>query len=247
MRGFIGFAIFAAALAAASPARTDGALTPDQERAVKTLVRDYLLTHPEIVGAAIEALRKRREDAKRDDELATLAAHRSELLHDRDSPVGGNLRGDVTVVEFFDYGCGVCKRVHPIMARLMEGDRGIRRVYKEWPILGPESVFAARAALASRAQGRYLAFHDALMEARGRLDRDAVLTIAGRVGLDRERLVRDMEEPETMDAIRRNYRLAEALELDGTPSFVIGDVVLRGGRDLETMRRLVAAARARRR
>lgn len=247
MRGFIGLAIFAAALAAASPARTDGVLTPDQERAVERLVRDYLLTHPEIVGAAIETLRKRQEDAKRDAALATIAAHRSELLHDRDSPVGGNLRGDVTVVEFFDYGCGVCKRVHPIMARLIEGDQGIRRVYKEWPILGPESVFAARAALASRAQGRYLAFHDALMEARGRLDRDAVLTIAGRIGLDRERLVRDMEEPGTMDAIRRNYRLAEALELDGTPSFVIGDVVLRGGRDLETMRRLVAAARARRR
>ena len=106
------------------------------------------------------------------------------------------------------------------------------------------AVYAARAALASRAQRKYLAFHDALMEARGRLDKNAVLKIAEKVGIDRPRLVRDMDNAEITKILRRNYQLAEALKLNGTPSFVIGARILKGGRDLETMRQIVADIRA---
>ena len=139
----------------------------------------------------------------------------------------------------------MCKRVHPIVAKLIEEDPKIRRVYKEWPILGPDSVTAAHAALASRKQGKYFAFHKALMEARGRLNRDAVMKVAKRVGLDTTQLARDMESPEIKQILRQNNTLAAALKLNGTPSFVIGDTLLRGGRGLAGLQKLVAEARAR--
>ena len=219
-------------------------LSPDQTKAFQGVIRQYLLNNPEIIAEAIEALQKKRAIAETNAGKAALKSQSAMLFGDPNSPVAGDINGDVTVVEFFDYRCGVCKRIHPIVDNLMKGDRKLRRVYKDWPILGPESVFAARAALASRAQGKYLAFHDALMETRGRLDKNAVLKIAEKVGIDRPRLVRDIDNAEITKILRRNYQLAEALKLIGTPSFVIGDRILKGGRDLETMRQIVADIRA---
>lgn len=231
---------------AASSAAAESAkpLTEEQEKAVGSLVRQYLLDNPEVVAEAIQALQAKRKSTEQKAVRTALRVNRSQIENNPDTPVGGNAKGNVTVVEFFDYRCGVCKRVHPIVAALMKGDGKIRRVYKEWPILGPESVFAARAALASRRQGKYLAFHNALMAA-PKVDRNSVLAIAESIGLDRGRLVRDMKDPKIAASLQRNYRLAEALKLNGTPSFVIGDELLRGGRDLASMRRLVALARKR--
>ncbi len=223
-------------LAAAEP-------TPEQRRAIEAVIEDYLVRNPEVVERALTALEARREAEERRAVQAEIRRNRRELFDSRDIPVGGNPKGDVTVVEFFDYRCGVCRRVHPIVTRLLEDDRGVRFVYKEWPILGPESVYAARAALAARAQGKYAAFHDALMGG-GRLSEAVVLQKAARIGLDVERLRRDMEAPEISRVIARTAEIAKALRLDGTPSFLVGDRLLRGGRDLETMKRLVAEARA---
>ena len=221
------------------------ALTPAQKEAVEELIRDYILRHPEIVEEAAGALQRKRDKAERDAVQAALKQNRNELFFDPAAPVGGNVEGDVTVVEFFDYRCPVCKRAHPIVAELMRSDKMIRRVYKEWPILGPDSVRAARAALASRKQGKYLAYHDALMVAPGKLGAGAVFAIAKRVGLDVDRLRRDMNDPGIRRTLSRSFALADALKLNGTPSFVIGDTVLRGARDLATMRHLVAQARKR--
>lgn len=226
------------------PARAAEPLSPAQTKAVETTIREYLLRNPEIIADAIQALQDKRQAAERNAVRAALDANRAELFTDPASPVSGDANGDVTVVEFFDYLCGVCKRVHPVVAELMKTDPKIRRVYKDWPILGPESVLAARAALASRAQGKYLPFHDALMEAKGRLDRKKLFAIAESVGIDNARLAKDMESKEITNVIRRNFKLADALKINGTPSFIIGDEVLRGGRDLDTMRRIVARARA---
>jgi protein-disulfide isomerase len=237
------FGIMALGLALATGANA-AELSPDQTKAFQSVIRQYLLNNPEIIAEAIEALQKKRALAETNAGKAALRSQRSALFSDPDSPVAGDINGDVTVVEFFDYRCGVCKRVHPIVDNLMKGDRKLKRVYKDWPILGPESVFAARAALASSAQGKYLAFHDALMEARGRLNKNAVLKIAEKIGIDRQILVRDMDNAEITKILRRNYQLAEALKLNGTPSFVIGDRILKGGRDLETMRQIVADIRA---
>ena len=233
--------ILLAALCAAAPAQSD---TPDR-RAIETVIREYILENPEIVMQAIEKLQERQALAEREADRELVAAAAEEIFEDPDSPVGGNAAGDVTLVEFFDYRCGVCKRVHPIVAELVESDPGLRRVYKEWPILGPESTMAARAALASREQGEYLAFHDALMEARTPLDEDAVMRIAASAGLDADRLRDDMSAPEIEETIRRNHELAARLGLNGTPSFLVGGRIVRGGRDLDSMRALVAEERER--
>lgn len=219
-------------------------ISPDQKKAFEGVIRDYLLKNPEIIAEAIQALQNKRDLAEVNAGKAALRSQQAALFNDPGSPIAGDKNGDVTVVEFFDYRCGVCKRVHPIVDSLMAGDRKLRRVYKDWPILGPESVFAARAALASRAQGKYLEFHNAMMTARGKLNKIAVFKIAEKIGIDHQRLLRDMDSAEITKILRRNYQLAETLKLNGTPSFVIGNQILKGGRDLATMRRIVADIRA---
>ena len=223
----------------ALPAAAAEDIKPGQTRAVEKIVRDYLIRNPEIIVEALDAYRKKQEQAETDATRRTLAERRAELRRDSGSPVGGNPGGDVSLIEFFDYRCGVCKRVHPIVAELMRTDNKIRRVYKEWPILGPESVFAARAALASRRQGKYFVFHNALMEASKSLTPSLVITTAAMVGLNVKRLRSDMKNPEIDAILKRNFALADALKLRGTPSFVIGDELLRGGRDLQTLRRII--------
>jgi protein-disulfide isomerase len=212
--------------------------------AVEKIVRDYILTNPEIITEALQLLQAKKKLAESAADQQLLASNRAQLINDPTSPVGGNAKGDVTVVEFFDYRCGVCKRIHPIVDQLVKSDPNIRRVYKEWPILGPNSVLAARAAIASREQGKYLSFHKVMMKANSAFSEGAIMAMAESVGIDAAKLRRDMRSPETDAVIRKNYALADRLKLNGTPSFVIGDTLLRGGRDLDSLRALVAEARA---
>ena len=224
-------------------AQSSGGTSPDRA-AMEKIIRETLLKNPEIVIEALEAYKRQqqaREAAAADRAIRT---NREAIDRDPGSPVGGNLKGDVTLVEFFDYSCGVCKRVHAAVAELVKSDGNIRRVYKEWPILGPKSVFASRAALASREQGRYLAFHNALMEVRGALTAKRVIDAAREVGIDTGKLARDMKDAEIDKIFKRNFELARALQINGTPSFVIGDTLIKGARDIDTMRALVAEARA---
>jgi len=231
----IGFGIAARAADPAPPALD----RPQIER----IVRDYLREHPEVILEAVDAFKKKQEEAELTDIKKAMAARRAEIVSDPSSPVGGNVKGDVTLVEFFDYQCGVCKSVHGMVADMVKSDGRIRRVYKDWPILGPESMFAARAALASRKQDKYVAFHDALMEAKAPLSDQTVFATAKTVGIDIARLKRDMNDPEIAAILQRNFALADALHINGTPSFVIGNVLVRGARDLDSMRDLVARAR----
>lgn len=214
-------------------------------KAIEKIIRDYLLKNPKIVAEAMEAY-QRELAAKEEAALRrTIAERRKEIRHDPDSVVGGNVSGDVTVVEFFDYRCGVCKRVQPIVNRLIKRDGKIRFVYKEWPILGAQSVYASRAAIASRKQGddKYLKFHDRMMSARRALTPANVMSMATRSGIDTARLKRDMRSPDIDRIIQRNYKLAQSLKLNGTPSFLIGDTLLHGARDADTMLHLVREAR----
>ena len=236
--------LLAAAAAAAMPRAGAAEMPPERRQAIEAVIEDYLVRNPEVIERALRSLEAKRKSDEAAAVQAAIQTHREELFERPATPIGGNAQGDVTMVEFFDYRCGVCRRVHPILASLMKSDDRIRRVYKEWPILGPDSLYASRAALASRAQGKYLAFHDALMESRSRLDKADVLKVASRVGIDTERLQRDMDSPEISAIIERNYALAQALRINGTPSFLIGDQLVRGGRDLATMRKLIAEARA---
>ena len=219
--------------------------TPLTREQVEQIVRDYLLRNPEVILEAVQSLEDKRRAQAETAQRAAVSAKRDAILKDPDAPVAGNPNGDVTLVEFFDYRCPYCKRVAEPLAELLKADRNLRFVYKELPILGPESVVASRAALAARAQGKYQPMHDALMRARGTLDEQAVFRIAGEVGLDVGRLKADMARPEITAMLDRNLKLAKDLGLNGTPAFVIGDRVIPGAVDLDTLKQLVADARAR--
>jgi len=207
-------------------------------------VRRYLMDNPEVLLESVQRLEERRRAAADGEAKTAIIENREELFRSEASPVAGNPSGDVTVVEFFDYNCPYCRRAAPILFAAAAADEGLRVVFKEWPILGPGSRFAARAALASRAQGKYEAFHKALMAHRGAIDEDATLEIGRAVGLDVERLKFDMEDAAVDAELDRNFALADALRIDGTPTFVVGEEIARGLIELPALQELIAAARA---
>ncbi len=198
------------------------------EARIKELVYEAIRENPEIVMEAVAILQRREDAAQASATQSVLKDQRSVLEQDPNAPVLGNPDGDVTVVEFFDYNCPYCKRAMTEVQALIDADPGVRLVYREWPILGEGSVFAARAALASRAQGKYDAFHWALMGAKGRIAETTVLRIAKDVGLDIERLRADMQAPAVEEHLATSMQLAQALGFNGTPSFVIGDALVPG-------------------
>lgn len=205
--------------------------------------RTYLLENPEVIVEAMQRLQARQRAAEASEATAALNARADEVFRDPASPVGGNPEGDVTLVEFFVYNCPYCRRVAPVMIDAEASDPNLRIVYKEFPILGPDSLYAAKAALAAQRQGRYVAYHKALMQADGAANEENVLAVAAEVGLDVERLEADMEDPAIRDAIDRNIALARALRITGTPGFVVGARILRGATDLKTLQGLIREAR----
>ena len=228
-------------LMASGPARAEPAdLSVEQ---IERIVREYLLREPEVVYQALEELQRRQAEAAAARQRAAIAENQGELTGDSASPVGGNPDGDVTLVEFFDYRCAYCRRVVTSVRALLDEDRSLRVVFKELPVLGPDSVRAARAALASRRQDRYVPFHFALMAADD-LSQEGIRTIARSVGLDPDQLEADMAAPEVMAAIEANYALANELGIEGTPAFVIGDQLIPGAVDKARLQQLLDQARA---
>jgi protein-disulfide isomerase len=211
--------------------------------AIEEVIREYLLSHPELIIESLRRAQQREREAARAQARAAVLAHRQALSSDPDSPVGGNPAGDVTVVEFFDYRCPHCRRMVPVIKTLLAEDPRVRLVYKELPILGEESVTAARAALAARGQRKYVEAHDRLMAETGPLTRDTVLAMLKGIGLDGDRLAADMDAPQVAALIGRELALARALGIDGTPAFVIGSELVVGAVDLGTLRELISRAR----
>src|SRR5438046_5273921 len=185
---------------------------------------------------------KMKGDAK-DKAAQALSTRRREIFEDPDTPVAGNPNGDVSLVEFFDYRCPYCKQVEPSLEALLGEDRQLRLVYKEFPVLGPESVTASKAALAARKQGKYDAFHRAMMTLKGQINETAVYKTAESVGVDVDRLKRDMAAPEIARALKANTELADALDIRGTPGFIVGNEIVPGAIDLASLKQLIATAR----
>jgi protein-disulfide isomerase len=215
----------------------------EQGGAFEQRVRDYLIDNPQVLVESIQRMEQQQRAAQTDEFSRIIAVRSDEILNDPETPIGGNPEGDVSLVEFFDYNCPYCRRVAPTLADIEKHDPKLRLVYKEWPILGPNSEFAARAALASRRQGKYVEFHKALMLASGLINESKVLEVATNVGLDIGRLKQDMEAPEIKAAIERNKKLAQALRITGTPTFVVGDKMLRGAADADVLRGYIREAR----
>jgi protein-disulfide isomerase len=241
---FLCFALgLVTALAFAAPSPAAEPLTPEQKAAVETIIHDYFMAHPEFMIEVLQEAEAKLKADKVADAKQAIAARRNELLQDATAPVGGNPAGDVTIVEFFDYRCPYCKQVEPSLEALIKQDPKLRIVYKEFPVLGDASVYASRVALAARKQGKYAPFHDAMMATKGEIDQDVILRVAKSVGVDIDKAKAEMNAPDIDALIKRNYALAEALDIQGTPAFIVGDTLVPGATDIERLRQLVADAR----
>jgi protein-disulfide isomerase len=227
----------------ARPAAAEEALTPAQKQSFEKLIHDYLLDHPEVLIEALQAAEDKMKQQAEERAQQAIASRSQELLADPEAPVVGNPQGDVTLVEFFDYRCPYCKQVSPSLQALIKEDSRLRVVYNEFPVLGRESVYASRAALAAKKQGKYEPFHNALMGLKGQLGDEVVLKTAASVGLDVEKLKSDMGTPDIEAQLRRNHELAQALEVRGTPAFIVGSTLIPGAVDVATLRQKIAEAR----
>lgn len=221
-----------------------GALSPGERRAIETVVHDYLLRHPAVIRDAMTALRLQEERAKEGQARKALKKHRTELLQDADSPVSGNPGGDITVIQFFDYNCGYCKKVAGALIALEARDANVRIVYKEFPILSAQSATAAKAALAAQRQGKYAQFHQGLMAA-GKTDDAEIQALATKLGLNYATLQKDMKDPKLDAQLARVQQLASALNINGTPAFIIGERLLPGAVDAEALVSIVNQERVR--
>lgn len=209
----------------------------DQKKEIEKIVSDYLLENPDIIRQVFGLLRQ--QDAEREQqaqlqraEIAkqALDENREEIFFDKDQVVLGNPDGDVTLVEFLDYNCGYCKQAFGNMLDLMDTDKKLRIVIKEWPVLGPQSMEAALVAIAvsKEAPEKYWDFHKAMMTARGTASKESALRVAEKLGISREKLEAMYEDKAMVKPIEANYRLADALQLTGTPGYVLRDEVIPG-------------------
>jgi protein-disulfide isomerase len=210
---------------------------------IEQIVREFLLREPEIIMQAIEELQRRREATVAAEQRERLAQDRDFLVGDERDPVLGNVEGDVTLVEFFDYRCGYCRAMVEPMQSLLRGDPQLRIVMKEFPILGSDSLLASKAALAAHLQGGYEAMHWALL-AENRIDETVIRRLAEAQGLDVERLIQDMASDDIASHIQDNILLAQGLAINGTPSFVIGDTIIPGAVPGGRLEELVSQERA---
>lgn len=237
-------ALLAVAVLAALPAAAEE-FSAGQKAEIEATIRAYLLANPEVIVEAMQALEERQKSDARAADKQRLAELSAAIFEDGFSHAKGAADADVTVVEFIDYRCPYCKRAHESVAALLEADPKVRVIVKEFPILGPESAFAARAAMAAQAQGGalYEAFGNAMMAHQGQLGEADVMGFAEAAGLDPARLRADMEAPQIAENIRKTYDLARRLEINGTPGFIIGGEIVRGFVPYEALREMVETAR----
>lgn len=226
---------------------THGADANEQNRAqIEEIMRDYILSHPEVIIESLQRGELAKRKAAEEKAAAALKTHRDKIENGPLTPVAGNAEGDVTVVEFFDYRCPYCKRVVPAIQELLQTDPNVRYVFQEFPILGDESLTASKAALAvwKTAPEKYLDFHVALMQARGSLTEERVLKIAESADLNPEQLRAAMNDDAITAQLDRNRQLGQIIGITGTPAFIVGDQIIPGAVDLETLKKLIASARS---
>jgi len=232
----------------ASPvSATDLASMNDAERqAFRNEVRAYLLENPEVLMEAIAVLEQRQASDQSQGDATLVQVDSDALFNDDMSYVGGNPEGDITVVEFLDYRCGFCKRAHPEVTALVSGDGNIRYIIKEFPILGEQSVLASRFAISTLQNAgpdAYAKVHDNLMTFRGDFSEKSLRRLAKDLNLDDDVIIDAMDSEAVTDVIAANHALGQRMQINGTPSFVMGDQMLRGYVPLADMLEIVAELR----
>lgn len=232
----------AVAFASASPA---AAFTDQEKTELGTIIRDYIIKHPEVLQEAIQVLEARQNAADAKQRTAAVGKLKPLLLDSPRGVVVGNPKGDVTLVEFFDYNCGYCKKALSDLQELIKEDPNLRVVLKEFPVLGPGSVEAAQVAVAVRlaAPDKYMAFHQKLLNSRGQVDRAKALAAAKDVGIDPAAIQKFSSSPELNATLDESMQIAEALALSGTPSYVVGDEVVVGAVGFDKLKASIADAR----
>jgi protein-disulfide isomerase len=237
-------AVLAAVLAMTLP--TSGLVAQefnqDQREELGEIIRDYLIENPEVLREAVLALERKEQEVAAAAATAAISERGAEIYRSDGDLVAGNPYGSVTMAEFFDYNCGYCKRSMSDVLELIKSDDDLRVVFKEWPILGEDSRFAAKAALASRRQDKYWEFHLALMQTRS-VNEATTLEVAERIGLDVEQLKADMQHPDVSAVIDRNMRLAAALGIQGTPAFFIDDQMIAGAVGYDALAQVIGKVR----
>jgi protein-disulfide isomerase len=205
--------------------------SPEQRRAIEAVVKDYLLANPEVILEVQNALEAKMAKEEAERTKALVADHAKEIYRHPDAAIAGNPDGDITVVEFFDYNCGYCKRGFSDVAKLIDTDKNVRFVFKEFPILREESEHAAKVALAARMQGKYWEMHRELIATKGLVNEAVALKAAEKFGLDMTKLKADMGSPEVKAELERVKELAKKLAINGTPHFLVGDYAVGGAPD----------------
>lgn len=232
---------------AVAPAATAQTFTDAQRSEIEGIIKSYLIAHPEVLQDVMAEIDKRQTEAEAQKHKEGVKQYSKVLFYSPRQVTLGNPDGDVTMVEFFDYNCGFCRRALTDMLGLMKEDPKLRVVLKEFPVLGPGSVEAAQVAVAVRMQDKdgkkYLEFHQKLLGGRGQADRARAIDAAKEAGLDMARLEKDMGSDEIKATIEENMKVAEALGLNGTPSYVIGSDVVVGAVGLSALKEKVEAAR----
>lgn len=230
-----------AARDAAQPPQAVAAIDPAE---LNPLIEDYLMSDPKILQRMSVALDSTLQSEQRQQATTAIAAMRDKIFNDPDQVVLGNPDGDVTLVEFFDYNCGYCRSALPDLATLLAEDSNLRVVLKEFPILSNESIDAARiAVLVGKADVDYWAFHEALFSSRGQVDKGVALTAASELGLSPVNLEMQMGEPRVSQAIQTSYEIAKALNITGTPTYIIGNEIIPGAIGIDELRSRIANMR----
>ncbi|MFG1375412.1 DsbA family protein [Xanthobacter autotrophicus] len=241
--------LFTLALAAVSAvvlvARPAAAFTDSEKKELGGIIREYLIQNPEVLQEAISVLESRQMVQDASQRSKAVGEVRQLLVNSPRGIVAGNPKGDVTLVEFFDYNCGYCKKALSDLQDLIKQDPNLRVVLKEFPVLGQGSVEAAQVAVAVRmvAPDKYMAFHQALLNGRGQADRAKALAAAKEVGIDTALIQKQATSPELNATLDESMKMAEALALNGTPSYVIGDQVVIGAVGFDKLKAAIAEAR----
>ena len=199
-----------------------------QRKEMEAIIKDYLLANPELLREMSQLLEQKEKLAENERRKAALVSNAEQIFRDETDFVAGNPNGKVTMVEFFDYNCGWCKKGFPEVLSMIESDKDLRFVLKEFPIFGEDSEYAARAAIAAIKQGKYWDLHMAMFKHEGKIAKDSVDEIAAGLGLNMDQLKKDMEDPATAEILVRNRNLAESLAINGTPAFIIDDRLVPG-------------------
>ena len=206
------------------------------EDEVKEIIRQYIYDNPQVIIESFQRMQMLEEQNRQRQARARLGEFRKDLEYDEGTPVIGNPKGDVVIVEFFDYNCGYCKLMYKKVLEAVQKDGNMRWVLKDLPSLGPTSVTAALAGLAANKQGKYFEMHSALMTMEGGIDEDKINAAAKKIGLKMKQFKKDMESEELKKQIEKNMALAQELTLSGIPQFIIGDFISQGammGNELE--------------